>query len=218
MDLANLSNDQQMTMLNTQQRFQALLEDGQQVNAQRLFEAESQNNFDKLFSEMEMQMQQFNAAQLNAMEQFNTNESNGMSQFNASLDDQRDQFYSTMQYNVDLANARWRQTITLQEDQQSFEAAATDVRNMLEISQEALNQIWDRSDALLDYVWKSGENESDRNLQIVLAKMAAESNLDIAKFQANAQDRAGLGGVFGTIAGTAAESFFSGFDWGGLFN
>src|SRR5690606_21524089 len=100
----------------------------------------------------------FNASQVNGMSQFNASQSNAMKQFNASLENNREQFYQNMQYQIDTANAKWRQTVTLQEDQQAFEAAATDVKNSVGITTEQLNQLWDRSDSLLQYAWQSSEN------------------------------------------------------------
>src|SRR3990167_5586118 len=102
------------------------------------------------------------------MNQFNAQEANSMNQFNTSLEDSRDKFYREMAYNIDIANAKWRQTISTTENQYKFEAAALDVKNKVAITQEALNRLWDRADALLDYTWKSGENQLDRNAALVV--------------------------------------------------
>lgn len=217
MDLQNLDNEQQASVINTQQRFQALLEDGKQVNAQRLFEAESQNEMDMFYSELGSQMEQFNVAQQNTMEQFNTDQVNSISTFNAEMENQRDQFYTNTQYNIDLANARWRQEVTMTEDAQAFEAAATDVQNMLDISQEQLNQLWDRSDALLDYVWKSSENARDRATSIAIAELQAETTRLTAKLNLDAADEAGSGALWGTILGSVAGGISKSLDWNSLF-
>lgn len=203
MDMANLDNKQQAEMLNTQSRVQSILEDSKQENAARLFNAQSQQDMDKFYDNLNASIQQFNTSQLNSMSQFNAGQSNDMSKFNADLENNRDQFYKTMQYNVDTANAKWRQTVTLQDNANQFEAAATDVKTMTTISQEQLNQIWDRSDALLDYAWKSAENEADRNAQMAIAKFQAKSASKLA-------DQQGLGAIAGSIAGKAAGSLL---DW-----
>ncbi len=197
MDLANLDNDQQARMINTQQRFQSILEDAKAINASRLFSADSENEMTKFYDAMNAQLDQFNASQMNAMSQFNSSETNDMSQFNSQLENQRDQFYRTMQYNIDLANAEWRQNVTLTNTQMDFEAAAFDAKNMVDMSQEALNQVWDRSDALLDYIWKSTENEMDRNAAMAIAKLQSKTSKDI-----NEANQPGFGDVVGNIAGT----------------
>ncbi len=197
MDLANLNNDQQARMINTQQRFQSILEDSKAINASRLFSADSQNDMTKFYDALNSQLEQFNASQLNAMSQFNSSETNDMSQFNSQLANQRDLFYRTMQYNIDLANAQWRQTVTTTNTQMEFEAAAFDAKNMVDMSQEALNQVWDRSDALLDYVWKSAENKQDRDAALVIAKLQSKTQKDI-----NTENQPGFGDTVGEIAGT----------------
>ena len=135
------------------------------------------------------------------MEQFNASESNDTSQFNAELENARQEFYKNMQFQIDTANAKWRQTITMTENAQKFEAASTDVKNLLGISVEQLNQLWDRADALLDYAWKSGENELDRKNQLALVKLQGKNAND----QANAE---GFGSILGTVLGAGAEALF----------
>ncbi len=242
MDLKNLDNRQQANMINTQNRVQSILEDAKSVNTARLFAAQSQNEMDMYYDNLNAQIAQFNANQINSMKQFNAASKNEMAQFNSTLttqnnqfnanqtnqqnqfnaleknkfsaltmqeinsmnkfnkemENQREQFYKTMQYNIDISNAKWRNTVTVQNNQNKFEAAATDIKNMLGISQEQLNQIWDRSDSLLDYLWKSKENEADRTAALVKAKMEAQMAID-------AKDKEGLGSIFGTIAGKLTE-------------
>lgn len=195
MDLTNLANEQQSRLINTQSRVQAILEDSKQENAKRLFVAQSQNEMDMYYDNLNASIEQFNASQLNSMAQFDADQVNTVSMFNSELENQREQFYRNMQYNIDTANAQWRQTITLTEDQQAFDAAATDVKNLVGVSLEQLNQIWDRSDSLLDYIWQSSEKEMDRELSLVLQKLKSES--DIA-----AADAAGEGSMWGSIVGT----------------
>lgn len=199
MDLANLSNEQQASVLNTQNRVQAIFEDSKQVNAQRLFTAQSQNDMDKFYDELSAQVSQFNTSQMNGMQQFNVSEANGMSKFNADLENQREQFYKNMQYNIDVSNAKWRQTVTTAEAQMDFEAAATDVKNMVGISNEQLNQLWDRSDSMLQYLWTSTENEATRKHELALAAIKGDQ-----------ADAAGTGSLVGSIVGAGASAFF---DW-----
>src|SRR5690606_21003779 len=137
---------------------------------------------------------QFNTAQTNSMSQFNVSEQNAMQRFNSEMENQRDQFYRSMQYNIDVANAQWRQTVTLTENKNKFEAAALDVKNAVGISQEALNQLWDRADSLLDYVWKSSENQLDRDAAIALQASQNAFGLKQSRNQ-------GIGQVLGSVAG-----------------
>ena len=201
MDMANLDNEQQTRVINTQARIQSILEDAKAENTNRLFLAESQNEKDMFYDNLSSAIEQFNAAQSNAMSQFNAGEVNDTSQFNAELENAREQFYTNMQFAIDTANAKWRQELTLTENQQQFEAAATDVKNLVGISVEQLNQLWDRADALLDYAWKSADNTADRNNKIALVKLQG----DIALTQA---EQEGFGNILGTILGAGASALF----------
>lgn len=193
MDMKNLDNRQQAAVINNQNRINSILEDAKQVNTQRMFTAQSQNEMDMYYDNLNASIQQFNASQVNGMAQFNTSQTNGMKQFNAELENNREQFYQNMQYQIDTANAKWRQTVTLQEDQQAFEAAATDVKNSVGITTEQLNQLWDRSDSLLQYAWQTSENEADR-----------KANMAIAQYQAKMATKGGKAAGYGAIAGSIA--------------
>lgn len=201
MDLANLSNEQQAAVINNQNRVQSIFEDSKAENTQRLFTAQSQNEMDKFYDQLNAQVDMYNTSQTNQMEQFNTSQTNDMAKFNADMENQREQFYKNQQFNIDTANAKWRQTVTLQEDTQAFEAAATDVKNMIGISTESLNQLWDRSDALLDYAWKSSENSKQREAEITMAKLNS-------KLQGKAADKAGLGTALGAVGSQIIGNLF----------
>lgn len=201
MDLANLSNEQQTRVINHEARVQSILEDARAVNTERMFLAQSQNEKDMFYDNLNASIKQFNAAQTNAMSQFNTTETNDMSQFNADLENNREQFYKNMQFNIDVSNAKWRQEITMKGLDQKFEAAATDVKNLVGISVEQLNQIWDRSDALLDYVWKTADNEAERKNK--LAQIQLQGDLSASESESE-----GWGSILGTIAGAGADALF----------
>ena len=203
LDLANLENRQQTHVLKMQYRQQSIMEDAKQENVKRQFVAESQNEMNMFYDELGSQIARFNASQHNAMKQFNAGEINDMSRFNAALEDAREQFYTNMQYKVDAGNAKWRQDITVLESEQRFEAAALDVKNMVGLTSEQLNQMWDRTDALLDYAWREGENARDRLLRIFEAKLG----YDIQRYQIGKEYKAAkINGVLGAV-GTAIGAF-----------
>lgn len=184
MDMANLSNDQQARVINNQNRVQSILEDAKATNAERLFVSQTQADMDKFYDSLNTQIKQYNSSQnLDAQK------------FNATMEDSREKFQKEMGYNIAIANAKWRQTVQLQEDQQQHEAATTDVKNMVDLSVNQLNQIWDRSDSLLDYAWKSSENDLNRRNE--LAKIALAGKLDVKQ-----STMEGLGMLAGTFVGS----------------
>ena len=199
-DMANLANEQQTAIINSQSMVQSILEDANQTNVARRFNSEQQNDMDKFYDNLGAQIDMYNTGQRNQMSMFNAGEQNNMSQFNAQLENGREQFYLDMQYQVDAANAQWRQTVTLTETEMEFNAAATDVKNILNLSSEVMNQLWDRTDSLLDYAWREGENALDREVNLELAKM----QLEAARLQAKATKKSGMFGALGSAIGVAA--------------
>ena len=198
-DMKNLDNEQQMEIVNTQAKVQSILEDANQTNVARRFGADANNSMNQFYDNLGASIDMYNSGQRNQMAQFNAGEVNNMSQFNATMENAREQFYTNMQYQVDAANAEWRQRVTLQNSDMQFQAAATDVKNILGLTTEALNQLWDRTDSLLDYSWKEGENEKDRELKLEMAKM----ELQAAREAARAKKKSGLFGAIGGMIGTA---------------
>lgn len=166
MDLANLDNDQQAEILNIQNRVDGLLLDAKAVNAERLFSAEQTNDFAKFYDELAYQIDKHQADSVNEMNRFNVGETNDNSEFQASLDLNREKFYKDLQYNIDLSNAKWRQSVTLAEAEMEFNAARTDAENMFSLTSESLNRTWDREDAYFDYIWKSSETELERSVDL----------------------------------------------------
>lgn len=195
-DLTNVANEQQVELVRAQAKQQAIMEDANQVNVQRRFNAENKTQVDQFYTQLGAQIDQFNVTQRNGMTQFNAGQANDMTQFNLQMENQREQFYLNMQNQIDMANAQWRQKVTLTNAQMAFDAAATDVKNIVGLTSEQLNQMWDRSDSLLDYAWREGESQKDRNVQIQVAKM----NYDAQVAAANAKKK-GFGSVIGSIAG-----------------
>ena len=191
MDMANLSNEQQARVINSQSMVQSILEDAKAVNTQRMFTADSTNKQNQFYDQLNASIEMFTAEQRNKMEQFNTGERNdmaafnvgqmnSMAQFNATMESQREQFQRTMSFQIDTANANWRQSITLQNNALQFEAASRDVQNLVNISREEMNHQWDTYDSLLDYLFTSTENEADRRNAIALQRMKADAAEDAA--------------------------------------
>lgn len=203
LDLKNLDNEQQSEVINKKARVDALFEDQKATNAQRLFSAEQENDMQKYYDGLIMRANEATALATNEMKRFNAGEINDASEFNAKIENDRDQFYADMQYNIDLSNAKWRQTVVETETEMKFDAASADVKNLLDLSQEGLNRLWDRVDANLDYLFKSAENEADRDRAVLVATIQAQAS------QQQTNSSGGLFGFLGTIGGSIAGSL----DW-----
>lgn len=174
MDLKNLTNEQQAEVIDKQAMVQSLFEDQKVINAQRLFTAESANELAKFYDELNSAIDRHNSTEMNTLARFNAQETNDVSEFNAEMSDGRDRFYSEMQYNIDVSNAKWRQTVETANTKMKFEAASADVKNSLDISQEAQNRLWDSVDSLLDYIFKGVDNEANRDATVLAAQLSAQ--------------------------------------------
>jgi len=176
MDLKNLTNEQQAEMVNKQAVVQALFDNTKAINASRLFTAESTNDINKFYSELQVAVERHNTSEINALSRFNTGEINDASQFNADIKNDRQKFLSEMRYNIDLANAKWRQTVETTNTANMVEAHTTDVKAGLDLTQEALNNLWDSADNLLDYIWKTTDSDMERELRLLTSQMTAQAS------------------------------------------
>ena len=69
--MTDVSNAQQTTLFNAQQRIQSLFTDSAADNARKQFNASSDNQSNQFFANLATQTSQFNDAQKNAIAQFN---------------------------------------------------------------------------------------------------------------------------------------------------
>lgn len=175
MDLSNLTNEQQAEVLNKQFMVDALFKNTEASNAQALFTAEQTNDMAKFYDELNASIDRHNATEINALKKFNAGEINDNSEFLADMKNSRQQYTSNMQYNIDVANAGWRQEVATTNNQNKFDAASTDIKNALDLTQEAQNALWDDADNLLDYIWKSADNDQQRELLLLTAQLQAQS-------------------------------------------
>ena len=218
-DMTNLANEQQITVVEHQAKQQSIMEDAKQENVARQFGAGETNTMDKFYDELGSRIGMFNTEARNSMEKFNTGETNAMSKFNLTLENQREMFYTQFQKDVDESVVKWRQSVELTNNATLNNAAATDVKNIVGLTTEQLNQMWDRTDALLDYSFKESENQKNRRTQVQVAKMNYDAQIEKSRDRSSPFAKiagAVVGGVVGSATGpigakigsSIAESMF----------
>ena len=175
MDLSNLTNEQQAEVVNKQAMVQAMFDNTKAQNASRLFSAEAQNDINKFYSELQVAIDRHNSSEQNALKKFNAGEINDAAEFSADIKNDRQQFIASMQYNIDFANAGWRKTVTTTNNQIAVDAHTADVKSALDLTQEAQNQLWDSADNILDYIWRTTDNDMEREMRLLMAEMTAQS-------------------------------------------
>jgi hypothetical protein len=173
MDMANLDNEQQMTMFKAQANISSILSDTAADNAAQQFNATSQNQTDQFFAGLATQVSQFNTEQQNAMSRFNAGETNALAQFNAAQENARDQFNAQNHLIIQQANARWAQSITTAENAAQNQANRDAAMVANNLTRAAYDEALQRERDILGWAWKSGENAAERDNAIATAKISA---------------------------------------------
>tara|TARA_R100000234_G_scaffold79527_1_gene49752 strand:+ start:197 stop:2089 length:1893 start_codon:yes stop_codon:yes gene_type:complete len=211
MDMANLSNRQQADMFGAQQQIQSLFTDQAAQNAARQFNATSQNQVDQFFASLGQQANQFNATQMNAQEQFNAGQANTIERFNAEINNQRDQFNAQNQLVIAQANANWRRQLATADTAAINRANELNAQNILGLSNQAYNNLWQYYGDTMEWAWTSAENERSRVIELAIAQLQADNKTNIQEMKNDYNSSSAFGSLIGKFV---TGSMFGG---GGLF-
>jgi hypothetical protein len=192
-DMANLSNRQQTELFKSQQRVQSLFTDQAATNAAAQFNATSQNQVDQFFASLGSQVSQFNATQQNAQAQFNAGQTNTVNRFNAELNNQRDQFNAQNQLVIAQSNAQWRRQIATADTAAVNRANELNANAILDISKTAYDNLWQYYADSMEWAWESSDNELDRQIQLSVAKLQADSNANLQNIRKDYESSKSLG-------------------------
>tara|TARA_R100000322_G_scaffold31202_1_gene20058 strand:- start:16 stop:2334 length:2319 start_codon:yes stop_codon:yes gene_type:complete len=195
MDMANLSNRQQTELFKSQQKIQSLFTDTAAENARRQFNATSENQVDQFFANLSSQTNQYNATQLNTQSQFNAGQANVVERFNAELNNQRDQFNASNQLVIAQSNAQWRRQVATADTTAINRANELNAQNLLGISNQAYNNLWQYYGDTMEWAWKSAENERERVKDLTAAQINASAATDAAKIKGDYESSSSIGGV-----------------------
>jgi hypothetical protein len=210
MDMANLSNEQQTALANTQARLATMLSDQAAVNAAAQFNATNQSQTDQFNASMQSQISQFNATQSNAMAQFNAGETNSMTKFNNELSNLREQFNTSNQLLVDQSNVAWRRQVNTTNTAVQNADNQTNAQNLLNISNTALNNIWQQMRDETDFAFTASQNQLSRANNLAMAAFQAQTNKDTLNQEQQNSLAQGLGSF--------ASNIFSQVDLGNVFD
>ena len=184
-DMADLSNEQQALILDTQVEQQRLLSNQASSNAAKQFNATSDNQINQFNASLANQIEQFNSTQANAMAQFNAAEENRVSAINASnaidaskfnnqidlqvktfneqQDSQREQWNAANSQAIEQSNVSWRrQANTINTAAQN----ATNQENAakaFQISAADQNFMWQELRDEAAYLRQAYENDEQRD-------------------------------------------------------
>lgn len=192
MDLQNLSNRQQAAVVNYQGKLQAALADAGAANATSQFNASSENQVDMFMSELSTQVSTSNANRLASMRQFNVDQQNSVSKFNASMQDSRERFNSEMSFQVDQSNALWRREVYTLENQMDNENARFNAANLLNLTQNAQNNLWQAYRDEASFIFQGNQNEYSRAHSFAMLALQIAADKDMFDLQADYESGATL--------------------------
>ena len=205
-DLTNASAQQQTDLFKAQQRTAATLTDTAAENAARQFNATSDNQIDQFFAQLATQTNQFNTSQANAQQQFNAGQVNTISRFNQEVANQRDQFNARNQLVVDQSNAVWRRSVATAATAQVNRANELNAKAVLDISNNAYNNLWTFFADAIELAQDSAENELDRNTNLAIAELTAQTQTDVAAAGRSSAAGQAVGGLIGTLGSSLITS------------
>jgi len=192
-NMANLNNEQQARLVNQQARLNTLLSDQAADNAAKQFNASNQTQVDMFMENLAATINQFNAAQANAMAQFNTAQENAWQQFRATLQTQREMFNVQMRAQIDQSNAQWRRQINMANTAAQNAANQTNALNALNLSNWSLNALWQQWRDEADLMFTSSESAKNRAHNLAYATLINSFQRDTMNWQADQQNAARLG-------------------------
>jgi len=210
MDLANLNNEQQTEVFKSQQIIQSMLTDQAAVNASKQFNAQSENQANQFYNNLNSTINMHNSEQANAQSRFNAGQENAMSQFNAEMKNQREQFNASNQLVVDQSNATWRREIATQDTAAINRANEMNALATLNVSNTAYNNMWQMYSDQMSMAFKSSESEAERINNIALQQLANDASFDLNKMKNDYNSSAAFGGAIVSLLTASADSIIGG--------
>ena len=122
------------------------------------------------------QVDNANATRVSAMRQFNAGETNSVLKFKSQMEDSRDKFNSNMTAQINQANANWRRQINTENTARQNEVNRINAQNLLNLSNTAQEQLWQRYRDEASFLVQVIENAADRSHR--LAEMAQQAGYD----------------------------------------
>lgn len=151
------------------------------VNAMEQFNTNAKNQANQFAAEIGLQADSINAQMANDMAQFNADQLLTAAKFNATMKDAREKFNVTNQIAIDANNISWRRQVNTANTAALNAAIQTDVQNLLGLKQNALNNIWNHYDTMLNMAFQREESAKDRATNAALATLDAEARAKIAE-------------------------------------
>ena len=205
-DLQNLTAEQKMAEIDYAGQLEVLTSNQAAENAASQFNAQSQNQIDEFFASLGAQIESTNKNRIAAQNQFNVNEANATREFVAGLNSAREQFDIQMATQIDQSNAIWRREINTANTANQNAENQINAANLLNVTQSALNALWQRYRDEAGWAFKIGEDAEQRYHEIGLLGMEISGNADMYDKSTGSTMRTELGkailnGIYNVVWG-----------------
>jgi len=189
MNMANLSNKQQVAVLNTQIEQQRLINNVSAKNAAAQFNAANQQQADLFMANLGVEIEKYNASATIAREQFNATEKNrqaainagneleasrltaqlktDISKFNSQQDLAREQWNAANAQAVEQSNVQWRRQANLADTAAQNAANQQNAQIAFNLTSQEQTQLWQQMRDDAAYIRQSYENKEQRNAQLL---------------------------------------------------
>jgi hypothetical protein len=112
---------------------------------------------------------QWNAAAINQAKQYDAEAQNITSRFNSQIANERQMFETKARLEIDQANVVWRRNINTANTAALNAANQFNVTNRFNMSQTALNNLWQQWRDEATWAYQSSENQANRAFNIAMA-------------------------------------------------
>ena len=201
-DTANLTAQQKTNELNYSALTQGLFKDTAEENARREFNAKNDAQVQEFFAQLGSQVETANANRTVATAQFNTGEANAMAQYNTSMRDAREKFNASMGFAIDQNNVQWRRSINTAGTALQNETNRLNVQSQLNITQNALNNLWLKYKDNAAWNFQKSESALQRQHEIGVMAMDFANSKEIYSKEQKDAVASGLGNWLATWIGS----------------
>jgi DNA polymerase III delta prime subunit len=122
------------------------------------------------------------------------------------LVNQRDQFNAKNQLAINQSNAVWRREIATMDTAAANFANQTNAQNLLNISNQAYNNLWQEYRDVMNFAWQSGESEENRLQQLQLTQLQLKNKTELTELVSERERAKGIGGFLSSILTPFAET------------
>jgi hypothetical protein len=129
-----------------------------------------------------------------------------LNRFNSELVNQRDQFNAKNQLAINQSNAVWRREIATMDTAAANFANQTNAQNLLNISNQAYNNLWQEYRDVMNFAWQSGESEENRLQQLQLTQLQLKNKTELTELVSERERAKGIGGFLSSILTPFAET------------